>query len=266
MKSVKIFLITVFSTLIICLILAMLADKHLSLNKKTFDFSRATSNTCKIDTPISSGSGIILPSGNVLTAKHVLDHDEDGLISESERHVLVYANDYFYPSQVLWPTTASVTSMDIAIIHTPYKGIHSSLSFENEHAGAPLYSIGHPLASDKPHIYFGIQSYGERKNLQRASMPIEVGASGSAVFNANCEIVGMVVEARVNDGVISQSWSEYISMGDIKKELEKNGVLNLLTKKEQVFVQKSPMFYFSAGIFILGIIILIYCVLNGSSR
>lgn len=185
---------------------------------------------CRIKTKEGySGSGYALQNLNVLTAKHVVDENEDNLISDSERNVKVYLGNDVLNGTVVWPNSGSITKLDVAVVrvgslrHFVDKIPHVELSKTEPEFGAELFYIGFPCDSSRPHLLVGFQSapsddYGDH----RASLLSWPGSSGSIILDSKTgDIVGVLTAGMTVPpyGLFVPDWAEYVPASALKKEL-----------------------------------------------
>lgn len=216
------------------------------------------SSACRIKTPEGySGSGYVLPNLSVLTAKHVVDENDDRLISDSERNVRVILGNDVLKGTVVWPSSNSITKLDIAVIrvnslrHFADKIQHIELAPHEPKFGDELFYIGFPADTQRPHLLVGFQSapsddFGDH----RASILAWPGSSGSALLDSkNGNLVGILTSGMTVPpfDMFVPDWAEYIPAAALKKELPswvfapKPKIDNHLSLDEMFFIAMMAM-------------------------
>lgn len=263
---------------LLAIIVVLLILLHIPAHKA--NVKNITKSTCKVMTPFGCGSGAMLPSGHIITAKHVVDINEDGIISFEERHVFVsfHESDFMYPGFVIWPKDGSESKIDVVIIRTIAEAPALPISYKDPDIGDDVVSVGYPLGCESPHVYKGSRSMDEPRGLvgsdeeeryptHRASLSIEVGVSGGPICDANGNIIGIIVEARLNQiGQITQSWSEYVPMTYVRDALIKDGASWALYDNGSKMEFMRRIWFFMISIIILSTsLIVMHYVLKDTS-
>jgi hypothetical protein len=187
-----------------------------------------------------SGTGVLLDTGFILTAKHVVDTNDDGFIDQWEKQVQVK----FY-SPIASVHTATVVSDPLTI--WKYRGDFAFLAIENPPEskirlindedykqikfGDKLFAIGRSNA-ELPHLTLGVRSTDTMDRLHRASLPIYYGNSGGGVFSSETgELVGIAAEISLGDWdrnyEVVPSWSMYVPATMIREHANGLGLPNL---------------------------------------
>jgi hypothetical protein len=159
--------------------------------------STAYDSICMITTGNHIASGVLLESGYVMTAAHVVDHNSNGKIDPSEEtFTLKFPDLKEYQAKALFLGDQKA-KQDLAIL-LPTKGIPllgvkimSDEEYEGLQVGTPVYTIGMQNGSFPPNITDGRiieKPYGS--NAHRNSANTYFGNSGGGVFIDN-KLVGI---------------------------------------------------------------------------
>ena len=159
---------------------------------------RAKNATCEVkDNHGSIGTGILLETGFVLTASHVVDDNGDGRLEDWERGTTVL---FYNEAGVSSVHSASVVYLsnrdflDFAILeveNAPKSDVKLQMSYPK--IGDELFTIGCTRGMN-PHLSHGHESMrsGRYPLYARASVPVYSGNSGGGLFNSDQEVVGIV--------------------------------------------------------------------------
>lgn len=147
--------------------------------------------TCRITVGDSKGTGVLLNTGYIITAAHVVDHDGDGKADKDKALEIE-----FFDSKV--DDTAEIVLIgktneyDFAIIK-PSIDVKSSIQVSDKAPkyGDKLYTIGMTKGFG-PLITDGYQSWPSRNSTKRASVFVHEGNSGGGIFNEDQELCGIV--------------------------------------------------------------------------
>lgn len=138
------------NVLLICALGTLILWPDIKLPIRHRSVNTAYSSICAITTGNLSASGVLLESGYVLTAAHVVDHNMNGKIESSEKFFNINfptLNNYKVQAEVVL-TSDDPNKLDIAVLKTlkkiPLKGV--SLISEDLYwrikIGQPLFAIG----------------------------------------------------------------------------------------------------------------------------
>jgi len=193
--------------------------------------------TCAVvtsaDTNISrGGTGILLNNGKILTAKHVVDADQNGTIEFGERDVLLkfyYPEEFSLTGRVVYAPPGRLRvarGFDFVVIQ-PDISMRSNIKLASveDHlsvgAGAEIYTVGRTNV-EQLHITFGNQStkvVGPFK-YDRTTLKIWYGNSGGGVFNReDGQLLGVMIIKNDAGPFGPQLWSGYMGATDIRFHL-----------------------------------------------
>jgi len=164
--------------------------------------SNAYQGTCAITTGnCFIGTGVLLDSGYIVTAAHVVDHNNDKLLDDTEKKVKVYFFSKHLPVDCNVVAFGDITKtepdgvfLDIAVLEPSVK-IRSKLKLRESPAliGTPIFTIGMTLGGP-PAITSGHINFPLNKYFGRTSAPIYSGNSGGGVFDSETqECVGFII-------------------------------------------------------------------------
>lgn len=149
-------------------------------------------NSCII-TPVDGqgmGTGVLLDTGYILTAGHVVDRDGDGAIDEDERVVNLVFGLETAKGAVIYLSK----KQDFAVVMPIEKVDRLGISVTKEYlkVGDTVYAIGatggHPISIAK-----GMIVANGYRGMSRASCAISGGNSGGGIFDSRGELLGIVV-------------------------------------------------------------------------
>lgn len=259
-----------------------------SLNKKEEEskvhigLRDAYNAACKVESRNRRGSGVLLDTGYILTARHCVDVDGNGRITPNERKVKIE----FY-GDVAEVTTATVTTVgdsDFALLE-PVKKIRSNVSLAkvNPTIGQPINTIG-LMDGEPPHITSGFISTPTDSDLSKTSCYISFGNSGGGLFDDKNNVVGIVYAVRMKPvyGTLGMTlpapgggWMHvrgrvshldelncmcfYVPINTIRSELEKKHLLVLVDGPEKAPTVSS----WNLGLIttILQVLLVVICVI-----
>lgn len=176
--------------LLICVLGTLMLWPNIIEPRNYPSINTAYNSVCMIETSDYCASGVLLESGYVLTASHVVDRNKNGKL-ENEEEVLFLtfsnADDFVTKADVV--TFAHAEILDIAIlkprIPVPLPGVKMipSREYYGLKTGTPIYTIGMPNGSYPANITDGriIDIYGS-VNEHRNSANSYMGNSGGGVF------------------------------------------------------------------------------------
>jgi len=174
--------------IMIAVLVAALFNIYLSQPDK---FVNSFNSTCTIESGFAkSGTGVILKSGYVLTAAHVVDLNMNGRISNRERNcTAIFRHGNRYKARVLY-----LGDQDFAILEIDdgfFSKSSAVPSYKTPNLGDEVYTIG-AMAGHKPHISTGRVSTPDM-NSGRTSCAVHGGNSGGGVFANDGEQIGVIV-------------------------------------------------------------------------
>lgn len=154
----------------------------------TAPVTRATS-VVQVNINGGHGSGVHLGNGFVLTAAHVTENDPTGTVTDTTGLKLKY--------EVLWVNK----TYDLSLIRVEFGGNWlgtSSLTCRHASVGEPVEIVGNPLDLGNIHTWGrvsgpDIPGIGDWKVVFTADALSGPGNSGGPVFDANHEVIGILV-------------------------------------------------------------------------
>jgi S1-C subfamily serine protease len=222
--------------------------------------------------PRSGGTGVLLNTGYILTAQHVVDSNNNGKIDGKERIVKLV---FYYPKykeikgEVVLinnkPLRLNGKMADFAVIK-PEEDIKSEIrlisrdNYELFGVGKPIFTVGR-MNGDFPHLTVGNKSYpiGEN-NVDRGNLDIWHGNSGGGVYSKDTgELIGLCSTIRKRGGwgggFPIPGWMEYCDANQVRGYLEVSGdtkYINapyepLLTVKSKMLILFGAITLFGAG-------------------
>ena len=233
--------------------------------------------TCVVRTRGGVGTGILLDTGYVITAGHVVASDGSREISLGERYVYLdfhESKDTFVGRVLYYSYEPDIAIIEMLNYDGEIKGVKIGL-FDGL-AGDRIYTIG-AVRGDAPMISDGYISYGFRSR-SRASCFVTGGSSGGGIFNENNELIGVVTSVgikRVRDklsirvpipgdegktivvrGTVYAHRVEeigrmclYVSGDHITQTLEKKGLLSLFKQKPEMSLYEQALQPWPLGVF-----------------
>jgi hypothetical protein len=199
----KIFLTGLILSILVTLIAAPLSVPQ----AREFDdgVTKSFSSSCLIDRHGNDGlgSGVLLDTGYILTAAHVVDGDMDGILEKGQRTrtVEMFGEEYEV-------TVAYISSKgDFAFLKPtkpiPHRG--ATVSKQQHRLGDKAYTIGategHPL-----NISPGFVLTPGASGHPRVSCYISVGNSGGGIFDSKDEVMGIVSMVGITQSMTSVSF------------------------------------------------------------
>lgn len=158
----------------------------------------AYTSVCLITTNNMSASGVLLESGYVLTAAHIVDRNQNNKIDPEEKTLTLYFPTADFKTKATALASGNFKKyMDIAILKTdrvvPLPGV--KLMTEEEYwslkIGAPIYTIGMQGGFERANITDGrLITIEKDKFSHRNSANTYFGNSGGGVF-VNNKLVGI---------------------------------------------------------------------------
>jgi hypothetical protein len=154
-----------------------------------------------VTTSTGAASGVLLESGYILTAAHVIDSNGDGELNEDElRTEVIFPNiDFSCKADVILMSPYQEHGIDLAVldpdITIPLKGtrIMSMGDYRSQLIGTPLVTIGMQLGQSPANVTDGrLISAHPDDLIHRNSANSYFGNSGGGVFIGN-ELAGIAV-------------------------------------------------------------------------
>lgn len=157
-------------------------------------FAAVSPSVVFVDMPDGTGSGVLLPSGYVVTNAHVVGHYPSVRLFTSAgafEEVPVHARDWFYDLALLGPIPAVASGRDI-----PALGLGSSTTVD---VGDTVYLVGYPgeiEAQPEPTITAGTLSRRRigpclDMTFLQTDATIAGGQSGGALVDAAGQLIGI---------------------------------------------------------------------------
>jgi len=226
------------------------------------------------------GTGIILDTGYILTARHVVDLDRDGILSNDERDCVIrFRYGEVYDAKVLCIgkkdfALLECTSIRFKMIGYPY----TKAAKRDPMLGEKVHTVG-AMSGRNLHVSDGRISIPEL-GRGRTSCFISRGNSGGGLISENNEHLGIVVAVGLENVFDSSTFfikiqdktflgktsihrrvevntlCYYESIDQIRTELNRKGLAFLIDKDpERSFVDKNshligPLFKMFANLFI----------------
>jgi len=140
-----------------------------------------------------NGTGVLLNTGYIITAAHVVDHNLNRKLDKKERKIKIrlyerYGIPYEYECDVVYFNRG----LDFALLK-PLEAISSKTRFsiDRPNIGDRLITIGHPKGGPL-NITEGFESVSDKTLHGKASLSAYFGNSGGGIFNKNQEVVGIL--------------------------------------------------------------------------
>lgn len=146
-------------------------------------------------------TGVFVDSGEVLTAAHCVEDENEVLVALQED--LDEQHGRRFRSAYRFDVLAVDTVQDVAVLASRSRNLpeHGALSVavRPPHAGAPVMAVGHPLGLTYT-VTMGVVSApsrweenpdGSRQHWTQVSSPVFFGNSGGPVVNSRGQIVGI---------------------------------------------------------------------------
>ena len=178
------------------------------------------------------GTGVLLNNGRILTAKHVVDANRNGIIDIEERDVLIrfyYPKEFSLTGRVVYAPPEELLvarGFDFAVIQpdTLMKSnikLVSMIDHLSVGAGAQIYTIGR-ADTERLHISFGNESTDVEGPFlfDRTTIKIWYGNSGGGVFSKDTgQLLGIMIIKKDAGSFGPQLWSGYMGATSIRLHL-----------------------------------------------
>ena len=140
------------------------------------------------------GSGVYLGNGYVLTAGHVAKNTIDGTVEVKKQRSADWTDTW--TAKVLWvDETQDFALLKIAAAEVPLPA--APLGCQTPALSQELFIVGWPLdmgmTITKGYVATGVAKRGQWEHALVAVAPITFGNSGGPAFDANGNVVGLVV-------------------------------------------------------------------------
>jgi hypothetical protein len=234
--------------------------------------------TCKVISGKAEATGVLLNTGYVITAAHMVDRNNNGKIDKNERDITLefYSQQVKMRADIIW--VGKIRRYDFAILK-PSWPVKSNVYVErkNPQYGDRIFTIG-MTKGEGPLITEGFQSWNTQVYTSRASIFVHDGNSGGGIFNEHQNLVGIVsqsaqfrqmADVRVRipsaDGggtIVSgqarvwshlAAWCEYVDIEVIRTVLQQKGFLFLIEEQSQP--THFNWAYFQMAFHIMGVLI-----------
>lgn len=187
----------VISTALIVLFTLLMLHVHIR-PAETFDkVQNAFGATCMIKNHRGGfGTGVLLDSGYILTAGHVVDANNNGSIDPVERRcTLRFGRGDILTASVLYFSDGNLDFAILELSNRPNNAPTMRAANRSEILGEPVFTVG-ATAGHSPHITHGYVSTPELGHA-RASCFVGGGNSGGAIVNDDGEHLGVVIAVGV---------------------------------------------------------------------
>jgi len=261
--------------------------KAVTVEKFTPMVKNAYHSTCKISGELGAGTGILLDTGYVLTAGHVVDKNFDGKLQLEELECQV---EFFAPNtaQIITGTVIMIgdyindSSQDVAVIALPLGSPVGSVSLISSETygllpyGEDVFTLGCPR-SKSPKLFSGLLEYSDiDSNIARASFTSIMGNSGGGVYSSNGSLIGIITEnfgyytdepvsmlvpIPVEGGMImmmgqgqvlqthyAPNWSQFVAAGQVRTVLA-NHNMDFVIRPMTKIVRANPFVIYFAILF-----------------
>lgn len=169
------------------------------------------SSVCLVECADGSGtgSGVLLESGFILTAAHVIDNNQNGILEDDEKKVILYfPNIQFITAAEAVMVSTEKDEVDIAVldpsITVPLRGsrLMTIDDYRDLPVGTPSVTIGMPMGMMPANITDGrLISKDPSSRIHRNSANSYMGNSGGGVF-VNNQLAGILVRLSYDRGMI----------------------------------------------------------------
>lgn len=181
-----------------------------------------------------SGTGVLLDTGYIITARHVVDENRNGKIDKGEEDVYVkFFNKKDSPikaGKLVW----MAPKHDFAFIklNRPERSkirFATVRQYNNAFIGDNVYSFGHWLGKHEVHMTKGVISTSKSPVYGRTSMQVFYGGSGGAVFlERNGLVLGINTNMRLFQRHIVPAWTKFVRASLIRSVLTRSKKLHLI--------------------------------------
>lgn len=200
-----------------------------------------------IDDFEGGGTGVVLKNGLILTAKHVVDANDNGVLDEKEKVVDI---KFYYPKQytmkgvVVYMPPGDMSpgkSMDFALVR-PEQPVSSNIElatteyFENVEMGEEIFTIGRTMV-DELNIAVGyLAPPVPQLTCDRITISGWNGNSGGGIFvRKDGKLIGTFIIVRMHPflGYNIPNWGGYQSAASIRAHLAENNLEHLLDVEDK---------------------------------
>ena len=175
-----------------------------------------------LHSPLGEGS-IILTAGHICTA-NITDKARDHIEEYKMSLTITDSNNHVYRTIIVNTNNVDKGEADLCLLYS--KGFLSDFvkySMQNNNRGDRLYNLASPVGVFHPPnmpILDGLFSGRMNNTTDLTTVPAIGGSSGSAVFNDNGELVGVIYASVVNFPHVSLMTNRITTQDFIIKSLE----------------------------------------------
>lgn len=252
----------------IILLLLILSGCSLPSDKISSDIKDAWNSTCKIETETGMGSGVVLNTGFIITAGHVVDSNQNGILEYNELTCTISFDniaDVQTGSVLYMGNHITNDTNDIAIISIPNPpqsniSLISNADYKQLDYGERVFVIGMTLGETRRITDGRLDKIDGVKN-HRSSCGIAPGNSGGGLFKGS-NLLGIIVQGQTyvdetpwniiipfptKDGIITVTgsgtiygnhlvgdWSEYIPATKITEIIKANNLEFVVNKIQRI--------------------------------
>lgn len=281
--------------LVLLVLLSIGCGRVATVEKFTPMVKNAYHSTCKISGEIGAGTGILLDTGYVLTAGHVVDKNYDGVLQLDEMECQV---EFFAPNsaQVITGTVIMMgnyindSSQDVAVIALPLDSPRGSVSLISSATydllpyGEEVFTLGCPRGKS-PKLFSGLLEFSDIESpIARASFTSIMGNSGGGVYSSNGSLIGIITEnfgyytdeqvmmlvpVPVEGGMMmimgqgqvlqthyAPNWSQFVTAGQIRTVLANND-LDFVIRPMTKIARANPFVIYFAILFNLILLVVL---------
>lgn len=186
--------------ILICVLGTLLLWPKIKPSKAHNTIQKSYSSVCMITTNNAAASGVLLESGYILTAAHVVDQNLNGILEENEiRQKVVFPSIDFETTATVIISGNIKESIDLAVLvpekEIPLRGVRiiQSKDYWDLKFGEPITTIGMQMGESPAHITDGrLISMPSDDTLHRNSANSYFGNSGGGIFKEE-QLIGIAV-------------------------------------------------------------------------